>query len=849
MKEFLTAIKDFVNDKSIVLKSSVAEFIFVNLRKSYLSQLLGETLNVIIEIFSTLIKDNNLDVKNCALSCLALVRKRVGKINFDECEMTSKLSNETKYEIECVKNNVNYNENYDDVEVEDVEEIEEEVEEEEEESDYHQKGRRTYRESSRLSGKNSQRNSVRHSLKGSSTARGRSTGEKKIAVNKSNTIDVNDFATEKNQIHFRSNTIDQQLLSNYNTENLSKFVQSKRSTVPPPKSEDTIKVNVKNEPVKEETPVIPEVKQESPQKIEINRVNPENPFKSNKLQEEPVPVVEEKNEIKVTKEPETVKSSEGQLPRPKIVVRISNKVKPKEVGEDSSELQKSENTSVPSTQSIVQSISQSPKNPPIQEVQSPPTSLDPSQSIALEDFEKKLALALKEEESKPSQQPDPIPQKSQKKKTEEDIEYCSRVLALTSNQSIIDLFDTTKWDDKKKGLTILNEFIMKEKTQIAGNKSHQDTVFNFIRIKINNFKETNFNILKEAYACYNSLFGSPLDKSFMTTLIKGIYEKIADMKLKESINLLMNTLIETYGPTLVTGQLLGLLDKKAKLHVMKEYCSFFEKVIDDYGVDVIDLKSLISFAVIVANNSNPQARTCATSLLCSIYKYMGDEIKPLIKDIKESTLKVIEGEMGKVAKVDKSAIKPKKVAANVETSQNINKDLIPRADISKLITANLIGSINNGKWGERKEAIEAIMKIIQNANNKILPNGLKDLMNMIKSKLADGNKNLVKLILQLLTMLIVALGSGLKSFTKTLGVPLLSTLADKSSQLREEAQNCIEKWIKNYNYESLIVFVPPLLKNENFEMRSELMTILIKNKGTVLSESMYKELINPLLIS
>ena len=43
---------------------------------------------------------------------------------------------------------------------------------------------------------------------------------------------------------------------------------------------------------------------------------------------------------------------------------------------------------------------------------------------------------------------------------------------------------------------------------------------------------------------------------------------------------------------------------------------------------------------------------------------------------------------------------------------------------------------------------------------KILPTGLDDLMNLIKSKLNDGNKNLIKILVGLLAKLIESLKQG-----------------------------------------------------------------------------------------
>lgn len=61
----------------------------------------------------------------------------------------------------------------------------------------------------------------------------------------------------------------------------------------------------------------------------------------------------------------------------------------------------------------------------------------------------------------------------------------------------------------------------------------------------------------------------------------------------------------------------------------------------------------------------------------------------------------------------------------------------------------------------KKEACETIEKILNDANMKILPVGLNDLFNLIKSKLSDGNKNLVKILISLVNKFIQALKKNL----------------------------------------------------------------------------------------
>ena len=57
-----------------------------------------------------------------------------------------------------------------------------------------------------------------------------------------------------------------------------------------------------------------------------------------------------------------------------------------------------------------------------------------------------------------------------------------------------------KWDEKKKGLMLLNEFILKSTN---GKKilTNFEMVFNYIQDALKNFKESNFMLLKEGMEC------------------------------------------------------------------------------------------------------------------------------------------------------------------------------------------------------------------------------------------------------------------------------------------------------------------------------------------------------------
>ena len=157
--------------------------------------------------------------------------------------------------------------------------------------------------------------------------------------------------------------------------------------------------------------------------------------------------------------------------------------------------------------------------------------------------------------------------------------------------------------------------------------------------------------------------------------------------------------------------------------------------------------------MILENNSNPQCRNSATIVLCSLYKFIGDSIKKLLVDINnKNTMKVIENEFNNI---------------NIKNSNNnvnnkIIDSLFPRQDISKKITPKMLKDLNEGKWQEKKEIIDQISQIIISHNKKILPNGLSEFVSILKQKLKDSNKNLVRFLIQFIILFSESLGNSLK---------------------------------------------------------------------------------------
>ena len=474
---------------------------------------------------------------------------------------------------------------------------------------------------------------------------------------------------------------------------------------------------------------------------------------------------------------------------------------------------------------------------------------------SLNEFEKKLQLALEQEakdknnnENLVESTPMPIKQKKEDPKFDE--------IKSVLGKEIVDSLFSPKWEMKKHGFELINEFINskpKESYNIGD-------LIEYMKLKLKNYKETNFNITREAINVYiNMIKKKIIPKDSLTSIIIAYHEKLSDIKLKDNIIELINNSFDIIEPTNILKQIITKISKKNNAKLLIEYATFFGNVVEEYDVKDLPNKDIIDFCKVLANNSNPQVRTSAISLLCILYKYLGKDVKTLTRDIKESTLKLIDAELDKVKVIDpKETLSKKKKAASVIENGGTksgaggkSKDLIPPQDISKKITPQIIKLLSSPKWAEKKEACDSIEKILISANMRILPNGLNTLMTNIKKKLSDSNKNFVRMLVSLLSKLIEAMKSGFKQWAKPIALVLIPNLADKNQLMRNECQNCFDKWVEFAGLESLVVHFPKFLTTDNVEMRIEIMNFFMKNKDKFnksIGESVYKDMMNPLLI-
>ena len=125
------------------------------------------------------------------------------------------------------------------------------------------------------------------------------------------------------------------------------------------------------------------------------------------------------------------------------------------------------------------------------------------------------------------------------------------------------------------------------------------------------------------------------------------------------------------------------------------------------NINLYPIREIIEFSCFLENNTNSQCRNSGTNILCSMYTFLGNNIKPLLKDLKESTMKSIEEKFEKI-----QVIAPNSNSSNGKISNNLLEQVFPRVDISKKITPNMIKELTEGKWTDKKEVINNIENIL-----------------------------------------------------------------------------------------------------------------------------------------
>ena len=395
------------------------------------------------------------------------------------------------------------------------------------------------------------------------------------------------------------------------------------------------------------------------------------------------------------------------------------------------------------------------------------------------------------------------------------------------------LFNSLKWEERKEGFSILNNFLNDE-NNINEIIKEYDYYFKYILINNKFFNEKNLFVLNESIYCINTLIEKieEFSKKYYKIIISLLINKLNEKKVFIEIQNSFNKLFEKISKKNVLISFINTLEKK-EINIIKEGLEIIKNFMkDSNNINDYPLQEIINFCLNFYSNSNNIIKKSAFQLLSYIYKKIGNEIDVYFPNLSS----MIKEELNK--KEDKDN--------NFDSDKN---KISNKIDISDKFNEKIIKDLKDGKWFEKKEAIEQIGKIISQYNHNIIIKGLNDLIYEIKNNLNDGNKNIVKLTIKLVHEFLDALepDDNLKNFVSIIISALISNFSENKNSIKDLSVNCVNKIISLIGIESIINDFALQLKTENFDIRNEILKMILNNKDKMINQKENKDLIYSLI--
>ncbi|CAH8264836.1 unnamed protein product [Arabidopsis lyrata] len=307
---------------------------------------------------------------------------------------------------------------------------------------------------------------------------------------------------------------------------------------------------------------------------------------------------------------------------------------------------------------------------------------------------------------------------------------------------------------------------------------------------------------------YISSTAAKFPKKCVVLCITGTSERVADIKTRASAMKCLTAFCEAVGPGFVFERLFKIMKEHKNPKVLSEGLLWMVSAVDDFGVSLLKLKDLIDFCKDVGLQSSTAATRNATiKLLGALHKFVGPDIKGFLNDVKPALLSALDTEYEKNP-FEGTAAPKRVVKTSVSTSTSSGGlDSLPREDISSKITPNLLKGFESPDWKMRLESIEAVNKILEEANKRIQPTGTGELFGGLRGRLLDSNKNLVMQTLTTIGGVAAAMGPAVEKASKGILSDVLKCLGDNKKHMRECTLAALDLWLGAVHLDKMIPYI------------------------------------------
>ncbi|GKV26713.1 hypothetical protein SLEP1_g35961 [Rubroshorea leprosula] len=303
-------------------------------------------------------------------------------------------------------------------------------------------------------------------------------------------------------------------------------------------------------------------------------------------------------------------------------------------------------------------------------------------------------------------------------------------------------------------------------------------------------------------------------KKCVVLCLQGISERVADIKTRAHAMKCLTTFSEAVGPGFLFERLYKIMKDHKNPKVLSEGLLWMVSAVEDFGVSNLKLKDLIDFCKDVGLQSSTAATRNATiKVLGALHKFVGPDLKGFLTDVKPALLSALDAEFEKNPFEGASAA-PKRTVKTSDSKESLSAgglDSLPREDISAKITPTLLKSLESPDWKVRLESIEAVNKIVEEANKRIQPTGTGELFGALRGRLCDSNKNLVITTLTTIGIVASAMGPAVEKASKGILSDILKCLGDNKKHMRESTLSTLDSWLAAVHLDKMVPYITTAL--------------------------------------
>ncbi|XP_065847953.1 protein MOR1 [Euphorbia lathyris] len=367
------------------------------------------------------------------------------------------------------------------------------------------------------------------------------------------------------------------------------------------------------------------------------------------------------------------------------------------------------------------------------------------------------------------------------------------------------------WKERLEAISLL-------KQQVEGLQDLDQSVEILIRLlcAIPGWNEKNVQVQQQMIEVITFLASTAkkFPKKCVVLCLLAISERVADIKTRAHAMKCLTTFSEAVGPGFIFERVYKVMKDHKNPKVLSEGVLWMVSAVEDFGVSHLKLKDLIDFCKDIGLQSSVAASRNATiKLLGSLHKFVGPEIKGFLADVKPALLSALDAEFEKnpfegVSVVPKKSVRASESVSSVSAG---GLDGLPREDISAKITPTLLKSMESPDWKVRLESIEAVNKILEEANKRIQPTGTGELCGALRGRLNDSNKNLVMATLTTIGAVASAMGPTVEKSSKGILSDILKCLGDNKKHMRECTLTTIDTWAAAVCLDKMIPYIAAAL--------------------------------------